>query len=180
MSSPQWSHDTSPQHMQWPPESPRRGAETYPKHLARAGTHASGEELVRRPIRHDDGEREEAFVRGLSRDSSYNRKLSAIKITPEWIERMTHIDYHCHMAFAVTTMERSIEQFLGVGRYFVAPTKPTAEFALVVADARQGRGLVSCPVNSWHMFCIGFRYLSEWRYRDADGTSESRTRVAAR
>jgi acetyltransferase len=123
------------------PESRRREAETYPKHLARAWTLVSGEELVLRPIRHDDGAREEAFVRGLSRDSGYNRMLSAINITPEWIERMTHIDYHCHMAFAVTTVERGIEQFLGVGRYVVAPTKPTAEFALVIADARQGQGL---------------------------------------
>src|SRR6516164_3514504 len=33
--------------------------------------------------------------------------------------------------------------------------------------------LVSCPVNKWHMSCMGFRYLSEWRYHHADGTSES-------
>jgi acetyltransferase len=121
-------------------ESRRRGAETYPEHLARSWTLASGEELVLRPIRHDDGEREEAFV-PLSRASGYQRMLSAIKITPEWIERMTHIDYRCHMAFAVTTVEEGVEQFLGVGRYVVAPTKPTAEFALVIADARQGQGL---------------------------------------
>ena len=32
--------------------------------------------------------------------------------------------------------------------------------------------LVSCSVNRWHMYCIGFRYLLHWRYRDADGTAE--------
>jgi acetyltransferase len=123
------------------PESRRRGADTYPEHLARSWTLASGEELLLRPIRPDDGEREEAFVRGLSRASGYQRMLSAIKITPEWIEQMTHIDYHCHMAFAVTAMKEGVEQFVGVGRYVLAPTKPTAEFALVIADARQGQGL---------------------------------------
>jgi acetyltransferase len=123
------------------PQSGAYRTDTYPEHLARTWTLASGEELALRPIRHDDGAREEAFVRGLSRDSGYNRMLGAIKITPEWIERMTHIDYHCHMAFAVTTVEGGVEQFLGVGRYVVAPTKPTAEFALVIADARQGQGL---------------------------------------
>ena len=61
--------------------------------------------------------------------------------SPEWIERMTHIDYRCHMAFAVTAMKEGVEQFVGVGRYVVAPTKATAEFALVIADARQGQGL---------------------------------------
>ena len=123
------------------PESRGHGADPYPEHLARTWTLASGEVLLLRPVRHDDGEREEAFVRGLSRESGYQRMLSAIKITPEWIERMTHIDYRCHMAFAVTAAKDGVERFVGVGRYVVDPTKPTAEFALVIADARQGQGL---------------------------------------
>jgi acetyltransferase len=97
--------------------------------------------LCLRPVRHDDGEREEAFVRGLSRDSGYQRMFSDFKITPEWIDRMTHIDYRCHMAFAVTAVKDGVEQFVGVGRYVADPTKPTAEFALVIADARQRQGL---------------------------------------
>ncbi len=123
------------------PESRGHRANTYPEHLARTWTLASGEVLVLRPIRQDDGAREEAFVRGLSRESGYQRMFSAIKITPEWIERMTHIDYRCHMAFALTAAKAGVEQFVGVGRYVVAPTKPTAEFALVIADARQGQRL---------------------------------------
>ena len=116
-------------------------ADTYPKHLARTLTLASGEELLLRPIRHDDDAREEAFVRGLSRASGYQRMLSAIKITPEWIEQMTHIDYRCHMAYAVTAVKADVQRFVGVGRYVVAPTRPTAELALVIADARQRQGL---------------------------------------
>lgn len=123
------------------PESSTSHPDTYPESLARTWTLASGEGLLLRPIRHDDDAREEAFVRGLSRDSGYQRMLSIIKVTPEWIEEMTHIDYRCHMAFAVTTVEQGVEQFLGVGRYVVAPTTPSAEFALVIADARQGQGL---------------------------------------
>ena len=115
--------------------------DSYPEHLARTWYLASGEVLLLRPVRHDDGEREEAFVRGLSRDSGYQRMLSAIKITPEWIERMTHIDYLCHMAFAVTSQKDGVEQFVGVGRYVVEPSRQSAEIALVIADAWQGRGV---------------------------------------
>jgi acetyltransferase len=97
--------------------------------------------LLLRPIRHDDGAREEAFVRGLSRESGYQRMFSAFKVTAEWIEQMTHIDYRCHMAFALTAEKDGVEQFVGVGRYVAAPAKPTAEFGLVIADARQGQGL---------------------------------------
>ena len=92
-------------------------------------------------MRHDDGEREETFVRGLSWESGYQRMLGAIKITPEWIERMTHIDYRRHMAFAVTTVEDGGEQFVGVGRYVVDAATGNAEVALVIADAWHGKGL---------------------------------------
>jgi acetyltransferase len=54
---------------------------------------------------------------------------------------MTHIDYHRHMAFAVTTVSDGIEQFVGVGRYVVDAVKSSAEVALVLADAWQGQGL---------------------------------------
>jgi len=95
-----------------------------------------------RPVRHDDGELEEIFVRALSLESRYQRMLSGgTKVTPEWIDSMTHIDYHRHMAFAVTTVSDGVEQFVGVGRYVVDAVKSSAEVALVLADAWQGQGL---------------------------------------
>jgi acetyltransferase len=63
------------------------------------------------------------------------------KVTPEWIDSMTHIDYHRHMAFAVTTVNDGVEQFVGVGRYVVDAVTLSADVALVLADAWQGRGL---------------------------------------
>ena len=81
------------------------------------------------------------FVRGLSWESGYQRMLGAIKITPEWIERMTHIDYRRHMAFAVATVKDGGEQFVGVGRYVVDAATGNAEVALVIADAWHGKGL---------------------------------------
>jgi acetyltransferase len=95
-----------------------------------------------RPVRHDDGALEEAFVRALSLESRYQRMLSGgIKVTPEWIDSMTHIDYHRHMAFAITTVSDGVEQFVGVGRYVVDAATLSADIALVLADAWQGQGL---------------------------------------
>ena len=114
----------------------------YPGHLSKQCTLASGEVLLLRPIRHDDDEREEAFVRALLPESGYQRLFSrGVKITPEWIEQMTHVDYLRHMAFVATTTEEGIERFAGVGRYVVNPETQSAEFALVIADAWQGKGL---------------------------------------
>ncbi|PYO78941.1 MAG: GNAT family N-acetyltransferase [Gemmatimonadetes bacterium] len=114
----------------------------YPAHLSRTWTLPSGQSLRVRPIRHDDGELEEAFVRGLSLESRYQRMLSGgTKVTPEWIDSMTHIDYQRHMAFAVSTALDGVEQFVGVGRYVVDPPTNIADIALVLADAWQGQGL---------------------------------------
>ncbi len=124
------------------PDSPPHWLESYPAHLSRTWTLASGESLRVRPVRHDDNELEEAFVRALSLESRYQRMLSGgTKVTPEWIDSMTHIDYQHHMAFAVTTVVDGVEQFVGVGRYVVDSHKSTAEIALVLADAWQGRAL---------------------------------------
>jgi acetyltransferase len=116
--------------------------QSYPAHLSRTWTIASGESLLVRPVRHDDGELEEAFVRGLSLESRHQRMLSGgVKVTPEWIDSMTHIDYRRHMAFAVTAVRDSVEQFVAVARYVVDATGRSAEVALVLADAWQGQGI---------------------------------------
>ena len=123
-------------------DSPPDGLHGYPAHLSRTWTLESGVSLGVRPVRHDDGELEKAFVCALSLESRYQRMLSGgTKVTPEWIDSMTHIDYHRHMAFAVTTVSDGVEQFVGVGRYVVDAAKSSAEVALVLADAWQGQGL---------------------------------------
>jgi acetyltransferase len=124
------------------PDTPPHWLHSYPAHLSRTWTLASGESLSVRPVRHDDGELEETFVRALSLESRYQRMLSGgTKVTPEWIDSMTHIDYHRHMAFAVTTVSDGVEQFVAVGRYVVDAVTSSAEVALVLADAWQGQGL---------------------------------------
>ncbi len=101
------------------PDRPPHWLESYPAHLSRTWTLASGESLRVRPVRHDDSELEEAFVRALSLESRYQRMLSG----------------------AITTVNDGVEQFVGVGRYVVDALKSSAEVALVLADAWQGQGL---------------------------------------
>lgn len=124
------------------PNSPSHWLNSYPEHLSRTWTLGPGQSLLVRPVRHDDGERELAFVSALSLESRYQRMLSGgTKVTPEWIDSMTHIDYRRHTAFAVTTVSNGAEQFIGVGRYVVDSQESSADIALVLADAWQGKGL---------------------------------------
>lgn len=129
------------------PDIPTHWVQSYPAHLSRTWTLPSGQSLCVRPVRHDDGKLEEAFVRGLSVESACQRMLSGgTKVTPEWIESMTHIDYDRHMALAVTTVRDGVEQFVGVARYVVDPAALGAEVAIVVGDAWQGQGLGRRPL----------------------------------
>lgn len=64
----------------------------------------------------------------------------AIAITREYIERLVNVDYARDMALAATAMLEE-ETLIGVARYVLDKDGRAAEFAVVVADAWQGRGI---------------------------------------
>ena len=55
--------------------------------------------------------------------------------------RMTQLDYDREVAFIATVDSNGEEIEIGVARYFTNPDGQTAEFALVIADEWQRRGL---------------------------------------
>jgi acetyltransferase len=113
----------------------RSVAGAYPAELARSW----GLWLNIRPILPDDAELEAQFVADLSPESRYNRFFSSNwKLTPEWLQRYTNIDYDRHMALVATVMLEGRERFVGVARYVCNESQDSAEFAIVVADAWQG------------------------------------------
>lgn len=99
--------------------------------------------MTLRPLRPDDRDIELAFVSGLSPETRRNRLLGgAITITREYIERLVSVDFSRDMALAATAMLEG-ETLLGVARYVLDKDNESAEFAIVVADAWQGRGIGS-------------------------------------
>jgi acetyltransferase len=101
-----------------------------------------GAPVTIRPLRPDDESIELEFVTGLSDASRYNRLLGgAIKISDEYIRRLTRIDWSHEAAFAAITMLGDRESIIGVARYVATDAGEDCEFALVLADAWQGRGI---------------------------------------
>lgn len=115
----------------------------YPAHLCQWARLADGAEIMLRPIRPDDDALEKAFLCGLSRDSRYNRLLSSRALTPEEIRRLTRIDYEREMALVAVSGHGRQARLLGVARYHKDADGAGAEFALVVADAWQRKGVGS-------------------------------------
>ncbi|MBX3706135.1 MAG: GNAT family N-acetyltransferase [Pseudomonadales bacterium] len=103
---------------------------------------ADGHTVWIRPIRPDDREREAAFVRGLSRESRYFRFHSALReLTPDMLERFVHNDYPDALALVAYLPGPAGDEQIGVARYVREGTGDTAEMAIVVADAWQGKGV---------------------------------------
>jgi len=114
----------------------------YPAHLGDHFQLADGTEIRIRPIRPEDAEIEQDFVRNLSDESKYFRFMRTLhELTHEMLVRFTQIDYDREMAFIAVTERRDQEQELGVARYTINPDGESCEFAIVVADDWRGLGI---------------------------------------
>jgi acetyltransferase len=101
-----------------------------------------GQSVTLRPLQPADAAIEHRFVSGLSEGTRYNRLLGgAMKITDAYIRRLIEVDGVHEVALAAITMLEDAELIIGVGRYVVDAEGRGCEFALVVADAWQGRGI---------------------------------------
>lgn len=114
----------------------------YPADLASVLRLTDGSEVTLRAIRPEDADMEQEFVRDLSQNSRYFRFMNTVReLTPAMLIRFTQIDYDREMAFVAVREDGGRETEIGVARYITNPDAKTCEFALVVADAWQGKGL---------------------------------------
>jgi acetyltransferase len=114
----------------------------YPAELVATWDLSGGAAVEIRPIRPEDAEMEKQFVKNLSAGSRYFRFMNSVReLTPAMLMRFTQIDYDREMAFVAVRREGGEEEEVGVGRYVTDPDGKTCEFAVVVADAWQGKGL---------------------------------------
>jgi GNAT superfamily N-acetyltransferase/predicted CoA-binding protein len=93
-----------------------------------------------RPIRPEDAALEQRFFEALSERSRYQRFMHELRhLPPPMLARFTQLDYDRELA--LVALAPGGAEFIGVGRYAPNPDGESAEFALTVADAWQGRGL---------------------------------------
>ena len=114
---------------------------SYPAHLVQQACLRDGTKITIRPIRPEDDDIVRAFLRGVSRESRWNRLLSARRLTPQEIRHLTRIDYEHEMAFIAVTSVDGKEREIGVARYVVDDDMAGAEFALLITDVWQRRGV---------------------------------------
>ena len=103
----------------------------------------TGAKVTVRPIRPDDAEIEQAFVRGLSSDSRYSRFMGEVsELSPAMLERFTHNHYPDDYALIVTAPDTNgKEREIAVARYIMLPGGKRCEYAIAVADEWQHHGI---------------------------------------
>jgi acetyltransferase len=128
---------------------PERAARPYPRQYVQPWTTKDGVEVIIRPIRPQDEPLVVKFHASLSDQSIYYRYFRYIRLServaPERLRHVCFIDYDREMVLVVDyqnpiTGEREI---LGVGRLVKNEAGNEAEFAVIVSDRWQKRGLGS-------------------------------------
>ncbi|BEV72106.1 MULTISPECIES: bifunctional acetate--CoA ligase family protein/GNAT family N-acetyltransferase [unclassified Paludibacterium] len=122
----------------------------YPTRQIRQAQLADGTPVTIRPVRPEDAEMQQAFVRNLSEESRYNRYMSSIKqLSQTMLVRFTQLDYDREMALALVRDDgQGAEEQLAVARFITDPDNEGCEFALEVADHWQGHGIGALLMNA--------------------------------
>ncbi|WP_028537242.1 GNAT family N-acetyltransferase [Paludibacterium yongneupense] len=114
----------------------------YPSHMAKTLALDDGTPVTIRPVRPEDAQMQQAFVRELSEESRYNRYMSSIKqLSQSMLVRFTQLDYDREMALAMIHEADGVEEQMAVARFITDPDNEGCEFALEVADRWQGHGI---------------------------------------
>jgi acetyltransferase len=121
----------------------------YPVELVQSWALRDGTRIVIRPIRPEDRQIEKDFVRNLSDESRYFRFFNALRDLSETaLTRFTQVDYDREMALIAVICENGRETEIGVARYAINTDGRSCEFAIVVADAWQRKGIGSKLIHS--------------------------------
>jgi RimJ/RimL family protein N-acetyltransferase len=120
----------------------------YPRHLVVQRQLPDGSAVLIRPIAASDRQHHRRFVNSLSLQTRYQRLMSARCLLPGELRQMVEIDYQREMALVAMAGIGGDEREVGVARYVRSDTDDIAEFAVVVADDWQRRGLGGQLVRS--------------------------------
>lgn len=121
----------------------------YPRRLVREMQFDDESGWMLRPIRPEDAEPLQEFIRNLSEESRYMRFVSMLReLTPRMLARYTSIDYDRELALVATittpdSRNRGFpkESIIGFAHYLRNADGRGAEYALAISDEWQRHGL---------------------------------------
>lgn len=122
----------------------------YPHFLETSAVLKDQTSVFVRPLRPEDADMVQEFVRNMSDESRYNRFMSTIKqLSQNVLVRFTQLDYDREMALVMVHRphEGAAEEMLSIARYTTDPDADTCEFGISVSDNWQGQGIGVIMMN---------------------------------
>jgi acetyltransferase len=121
---------------------------TYPEEDESHMVSVDGRPIFIRPVKPEDAPLFTALFKVLSPTTIYHRFFGALKeLNPEMLARFTQIDYDREIALVALDedgdKDLKTDRMLGVARIIGDPDGKTGEFAVLVGDAWQGKGIGS-------------------------------------
>jgi acetyltransferase len=114
----------------------------YPEEFVRKLEPRDGFEVTLRPIKPEDEPLWMDLLAGCSRETIYSRfRHFFFWQSHDVATRFCYIDYEREMAIVAETGQGAERKFIGVGRLIADPDRHTAEYAILVTDAWQDRGM---------------------------------------
>ena len=126
---------------------PRPAIRPYPFEYITPKALKDGTTVMLRPIRPEDEGAMVAFHRTLSSDTVYFRYLRLLsldqRIRHDRLTQLCFVDYDCHIGLVAVEHDEALgeERILAIARLVKIHGTSDSDFALVVSDAFQGRGL---------------------------------------
>ncbi len=114
----------------------------YPCHFIEEERMRDGTPFLVRPIRPEDEPKMYELFKTFSPQTIRMRFFQDIKEIPhEQMVRYCQIDYDREIALVAAINQGASERFIGVGRLTILPDRETSEFAVVVGDPWQKKGI---------------------------------------
>lgn len=114
----------------------------YPTRYVTPWLMSDGNEVLLRPIKPEDEALEHELLASLSEETMRARFFSVIgDISHEMLVRYCNIDYDREMAIVAELREGDRKKMIGIGRLICDREFKSGEFAVLVHDAFQGKGL---------------------------------------
>jgi acetyltransferase len=113
----------------------------YPRALTRQTTIDDGTSVLVRALRAEDGALEQQFLSGLSFRTKYLRFMYGVgEPSQRMLAKLTQLDYDRELAL-LALIGPGRGELTGVARYVADADRKNCEFAVVVADTHQRRGI---------------------------------------
>jgi acetyltransferase len=114
----------------------------YPTRYMSPWRLADGTEILLRPIRPEDEPLEHEMFMTLSEESLRGRYYQSVRNISHMMHvRSCNIDYDREMAIVAELRENGKRRLIGIGSFEIEPDFKKCEFAIMVHDAFQGKGL---------------------------------------